>query len=57
MRAAPLDLVGPFIELFYEELKRTFGEIVGFRVDETQWEQSSLGVRIGGMGNTWEGYS
>ena len=44
VRAAPLDLVGPFIELFDEELRRTFDE------DEKQWEQSSLGVRLGGMG-------
>ena len=53
MRAAPLDLVGSFIELCDEELKKTFEEIVGFRMDEKQLEQASEEGAEGSGARIW----
>ena len=45
-------MVGYFINQFDAEFRQTFEDIVGFRVNESQWDQAALGVKVGGMGIT-----
>jgi hypothetical protein len=52
VRCCPTDMVGHFINQFDAELRQTFEDIVGFRVNESQWDQAALGVKVGGMGIT-----
>ena len=41
-------MVGYFINQFDAELRQTFEDIVGFRVNDSQWDQAALGVKLGG---------
>ena len=52
VRCCPTDMVGYLVDQFDAELKRTFEDIVGFGVDDSQWDQAALGVKMGGMGIT-----
>ena len=45
-------MVGYLVDQFDMELKQTFEDIVGFGVNDSQWDQAALGIKMGGMGIT-----
>ena len=45
-------MVGRFNSQLDMELRQTFEDIIGFRVNEAQWDQVALGVKHGGIGMT-----
>ena len=52
VRCCPTDMVGYLVDQFDLDLKQTFEDIVGFRVNDSQWDQAALGVKMGCMGIT-----
>ena len=53
IRCCPTDMVGYLVDQFDEGLRQAFEDIVGFRVNDSRWDQAALGVKVAGMGITW----
>ena len=45
-------MVGYLVDQLDEEPRQAVEDIMGFRVNVSQWDQAALGVKMGGMGIT-----
>ena len=50
MRTTPVDMIRALFEGFDQTQKQVFEQLVGMELDETQWTQAQLPIKLGGCG-------